>query len=151
MLRRKVGDSLFWKGIRAYYKTYAERNANTSDLQKVFEKVTRQNLTVFFNQWLFKPGQPVLDIQWNYNEREKSVSIKIEQTQPDLFEFPLQIAFINGNRKVIKTIEIKNKITEKEIPLDVKPTDLITDPNVDLLYEAGVKRTNPGAFQQTNK
>ena len=48
MLRRKFGDSLFWKGIRAYYATYAGRNANTEDLQKIFEDVSGQNLHIIF-------------------------------------------------------------------------------------------------------
>ncbi len=48
MLRRKLGDSLFWKGIRTYYKTYAGRNANTTDLEKVFEKVSRPKPANFF-------------------------------------------------------------------------------------------------------
>ena len=139
LLRRKVGDSLFWKGIRDYYKTFAGRNADTHDFEKIFEKVTHQNLATFFSQWLFNPGQPMLNIQWNYNKTKKSVSIKIEQTQPNLFEFPLQIAFVNGNEKVIKTIDIKNKITEKEIPIQMVPTQLVTDPDVNLLFEANVQ------------
>ena len=139
LLRRKVGDSLFWKGIRTYYKTYKESNANTSDFEKIFEKVTHQNLTVFFKQWLFNPGQPMLHIQWNYNREKKYVAIKIEQTQPDLFEFPLQIAFVNGNNKVMKTIDIKNKITEIEIPIPMVPTELIIDPDVDLLFQGNLQ------------
>lgn len=139
LLRSKVGDSLFWKAIRDYYKTFEGKNAGTEDLEKTFEKVTHQNLSTFFHQWLFKAGQPMLNIQWNYNKKKKSVSIKIEQTQPGLFEFPLQIAFVNGNQKVIKTIDIKNKITEKEVPLLFVPDELIADPNVDLLFEANVQ------------
>lgn len=139
LLRRKVGDSLFWKGIRDYYKTFAGRNASTQDFEKIFEKVTHQNLATFFSQWLFNPGQPMLNIQWNYNKTTKSVSIKIQQIQPNLFEFPLQIAFVNGNNKVKKTIDIRNKITEKEIPTPIIPTELIADPNVDLLFQGNVQ------------
>ncbi|MGN6531316.1 MAG: M1 family aminopeptidase, partial [Ginsengibacter sp.] len=140
LLRRKVGDNLFWKAIRAYYKAYAGSNANTADFEKVFEKITGQNLQTFFKQWLFKPGQPMLKIQWSYNKASKSVSIKIEQTQPDLFEFPLEIAFQNDKQKELKIINIKNKITQKDIPLHVIPTELIADPNVDLLFEGNVQQ-----------
>jgi aminopeptidase N len=146
LLRRKVGDSLFWKGIRNYYKIYAGSNASTTDFEKVFEKVSHQNLSIFFNQWLFNPGQPMLNIQWNYNKTRKSVSIKIEQTQQDLFEFPLEVAFINGDKKVIKTIHIKNKITEKEILHNMIPTELVIDPDVNLLFQL-----NKLQMQQTNK
>jgi aminopeptidase N len=135
LLRRKVGDSLFWKGIRLYYKNYAGSNANTSDLEKIFENVTHQNLKTFFNQWLFLAGQPMLNVEWNYNQTKKLVSLKIEQTQKNLFEFPLEIAFKDGNKTIVKTIDIKNKLNEKKIPLGIKPTEIILDPNVNLLFE----------------
>jgi len=140
LLRRKVGDNLFWRGIRDYYKTYAGSNASTQDFEKIFERITHQNLKTFFNQWLFTAGQPMLNIEWNYDKRKKSVSIKIEQTQKSLFEFPLEIAFKEDNKTIIKSIQIKNKLTEIEIPLAMKPTELILDPNVNLLFEAKVNQ-----------
>lgn len=135
MLRRKLGDTLFWKGIRLYYKTYAGSNANTNDLRKIFEKVSQQNLQSFFNQWLFTAGEPILKTGWTYDPTKKSVSLKIEQTQQNLFAFPLEIAFKDGRKTVIKTIEIKNRITQKNIPLAIKPKEIILDPNVNLLFE----------------
>jgi len=134
MLRRKLGDSLFWKGIRTYYKTYAGHNANTTDLEKVFEKVSREDLQIFFKQWLFTAGQPMLKVDWKYNASKKSVELKIEQTQTDLFQFPLQVSFTNGNKTVIKTINVKDKMTEKNITLPFKPKNIIIDPNVNLLF-----------------
>jgi aminopeptidase N len=139
MLRRKVGDTLFWKSIREYYRTYKGSNANTRDLQKIFENVTHQNLQDFFDQWLFRAGQPMLNISWTYNVSKKMLSLKIEQTQADLFEFPLQIAFKENNQTIIKTFEIKNKVTQKNISLAMKPTEIILDPNVNLLFSATLK------------
>ncbi len=141
MLRRKLGDSLFWKGIRTYYKTYYSSNATTSDLEKVFEKVSHQNLQTFFKQWLYTPGQPMMNVEWKYDKSQKAILLKIEQTQTPLFEFPLQIGFVKGNQTVIKTFEIKDKITEKVVLLDNEPEKIIVDPNVDLLMEARVKKT----------
>jgi aminopeptidase N len=139
MLRRKVGDTLFWKSIRQYYQTYKGSNANTRDLQKIFENVTHQNLQQFFDQWLFNAGQPMLNISWNYNSGKKILSLKIEQTQDHLFEFPLQIAFKENNQTIFKTFEIKNKLTQKNIPLTMKQTEIILDPNVNLLFMGTVK------------
>lgn len=134
MLRRKLGDSLFWKGIRVYYKTYSRHNANTTDLEKVFEKVSHEDLQTFFRQWLFTPGQPMLKVDWKYNSSKKVVLLQIEQTQANLFQFPLQVSFTNGNKTVTKTINVKDKITEKNIPLPFEPNDIIIDPNVSLLF-----------------
>lgn len=134
MLRRKLGDSLFWKSIRSYYKTYSGSNASTDDLEKVFEKVSHQNLQTFFKQWLFTAGQPMLNIDWSYDKTKKSVSIKIEQTQMNLFEFPLQIIFEDGNKTVTKTIDVKNKMTRKDFSLPFVPKQIMVDPNVNLLF-----------------
>ena len=135
MLRQKLGDSLFWKGIRTYYKTYYGSNASTLDLEKVFEKVSNQNLAIFFKQWLYTPGQPALNTDWNYDKEKKLVSLKIVQTQNYLFEFPLQVSFSEGNKKITKEIDIKNKITQKTFSLPFKPTQIIIDPNVNLLFD----------------
>ena len=39
MLRHKLGDEVFWKGIRLYYKTYRNSNAMTEDFRLIMEKV----------------------------------------------------------------------------------------------------------------
>jgi aminopeptidase N len=134
MLRRKLGDSLFWKSIREYYKTYYASNATTSDLEKIFEKVSGQNLKLFFKQWLYTGGQPNLHVTWNYNKTGRSLTIDIEQTQEPLFEFPLEIGFVYDHKTVIKRIDIKDKTTKTVVLLDAKPEKIIVDPNVNLLF-----------------
>ena len=96
-------------------------------------------MQTFFKQWLYTYGQPKLNIEWKYDASKKSVAIKIEQMQNDLFEFPLEIGFTDGNKTIVKSIAIKGKITAKEIPLNIKPTQIIADPNVNLLFEAEIK------------
>jgi len=135
MLRNKMGDSLFWKSIRTYYKTFAGSNASTKDLQKIFEQVSHQNLETFFDQWLYSPGQPDLAIQWKYNAVTKKVFLHIEQMQNGLFEFPLEISFVNGNENSKRAISIKDKITEQEFPVSFIPTEIIIDPEVNLLFK----------------
>ena len=72
MLRRQLGDSLFWKSVQKYYSTYAGKNADSHDLQLIFEKVSGKNLSAFFKQWLYTPGIPKLDVTWSYlTEGEK--------------------------------------------------------------------------------
>jgi aminopeptidase N len=117
-----------------YYKTYSGSNANTTDLEKVFEKMSGQNLQIFFKQWLFTPGQPSIKVDWKYDPSKKSVSLKIEQTQTNLFEFPLQVSFTDGNKTVMKSIDVKNKITQKNISMHFTPHKITVDPNVNLLF-----------------
>lgn len=130
MLRRKVGDSLFWKGIQSYYETYKGSNANSDDLRKVFEDVTHADLKSFFQQWIYTAGQPDLDIQWSYNKRKKEISFVIMQQQQNVFSFPLDIA-IDGT---LNTINVSEKVTNISFKVDVEPKLLRLDPNTNLLF-----------------
>ncbi|MGN6295253.1 MAG: M1 family metallopeptidase [Ginsengibacter sp.] len=134
MLRRKTGDSLFWKAIRLYYKTYAAGNASTADLRKTFEEVSHQDLGTFFRQWLHEPGLPELKINWTYNKLHKEAEVSITQAQNNLFAFLLAVRFSDEKNTVTKTIEVKDRETQKKISLNFEPTQVIVDPDVDLLF-----------------
>jgi aminopeptidase N len=129
MLRRKLGDTLFWNGIRAYYARYDGHNANTDDLRKVFEQTSGQTLEQFFKQWLYTPGDPQLSITWKYNEAKKVVELNIVQKQNSLFEFPLEVS-VDGDMHVIN---IKDKNTLIVFAATGKPSSVIIDPNINLL------------------
>jgi aminopeptidase N len=129
MLRRRIGDDLFWKGISTYYKTYRDKNAASADFEKVIESVTGQDLSTFFAQWLFTPGHPHIHIDWKYDSDKKALIIDFTQTQEHLFDFPLEYA-TDG---VLHSVDIHDKTTHVELPLSEKPAHLVPDPNVNLL------------------
>ncbi|WP_295674826.1 M1 family metallopeptidase [uncultured Mucilaginibacter sp.] len=135
MLRRKLGDTIFWKGIRNYYAQYKNSNANTDDLCKVMEKASGQDLQQFFKQWLYTAGHPQLNITWKYNESKKVVEMTITQKQNTLFEFPLAVS-IDGKTRIL---DIKNKAVNAVFPSKEKPKAIIADPDVNLLagFEVG--------------
>ncbi len=139
MLRRKLGDDIFWKGIRKYYADYAGRNANTEDFRASMEAVGRQDLKQFFRQWLYIPGQPELSLIWNYNATKGLATITIKQLQQQLFEFPLELELISGTNWISKSVSIKEKISVFTIPLVTKPSQLLMDPGGNLLFEGEVK------------
>jgi len=133
MLRRKLGDRIFWRSIRAYYSIYRDKNANTTDLEHVFEINSGLNLQMFFNQWLRTPGHPKLKINYDYDAAAKMLNVHIEQTQDDVFNFPLEFS-IPGTAKVF-SFNIDQKIKDVQIPLSEKPTLLNIDPDTNLLFE----------------
>lgn len=137
MLRRQLGDSIFWKGVRTYYFTYAGYNASTDDFRKIMEDASQTNLKEFFQQWLYTAGQPNLRISWKYDAKKKAVAVRITQEQEKLFSFPLELAlFENGIMKQAgATFSIKERVTEIAIESPTRPAKLLTDPNVHLLFE----------------
>ena len=129
MLRRKLGDDAFWKGIRAYYAKYKDGNANTDDLCKEMEQASGQHLKQFFKQWVYTAGAPNLNYGWNYDIDKKVLDIAIDQQQKTPFEFELQ--FLVGDKS--QSIQVKNKFTHIQIPLSESPVSVVVDPNVNLL------------------
>ena len=132
MLRRQLGDSIFWKSIRSYYATYAGKNADTKDLQLIFEKTSGKNLSQFFQQWLYSPGIPKLEVSWSFLPAEKKVSLTIKQLQKTPFSFPLEVQLKNNTE--IKTVNISKQEETFVIPVKEKPAKLILDPNTSLLF-----------------
>jgi aminopeptidase N len=135
MLRRKIGDDLFWKGLRTYYAKYKNLNANTADLEQVIEQVSGQDLHAFFNQWIYNSGHPELGIVWSYDADKKTVGVNITQKQSNLFVFPLQLS-IDGK---LYTVDVKEKETTTTFLSTTKPKTIIADPDVNLLAGFDIK------------
>ena len=145
MLRRQMGDSLFHLFIETYYDRYKGKNADTNDLLKVAEEISHKDLHQFFRQWLYTPGIPQLEIQWKYNGKDKTVSITVNQIQPQpAFEFPLDLALETKTTKEKMTTLNITKGTET-FTFEVADPDvkLTFDPKTNLLFDAKIERINP--------
>jgi aminopeptidase N len=129
MLRRKLGETAYWKGIRNYYAKYDGGNANTDDLRVMLEQASGQNLGHFFKQWIYTAGTPHLSITFSYNIKKTTIDVTITQQQGALFAFPLEIS-AGG---VLHTIAIKDKVTHVQFAVKDKSAPFAVDPNVNLL------------------
>ncbi|HMF70795.1 MAG TPA: M1 family aminopeptidase, partial [Flavitalea sp.] len=139
MLRTMMGDSSFYRSIRKYYATYSGKNAGTDDLRRIMEEVSGKKLQPFFQQWLYTPGNPELDVTWAYKESEKQVYVTVIQKQSPAFQFPLQILFKNaGVKDQIASVQVNKQQEVFKIRATKKPDELILDPETVLLFEGTV-------------
>jgi aminopeptidase N len=94
MLRRQLGDAAFFSGVRDYYADFRDGTAWTADLQRVMEEASGSDLGWFFEQWVRRPGHPVLTVQHDELEEESGLSVvTVLQVQPGAaFSFPLDLA-----------------------------------------------------------
>ena len=100
MLRNYLGDDAFFAGITEFLKTYEYQNAEAHQLRLAFEKVSGKDLNWFFNQWYFGSGHPKLTYTSSYEPVKKQVTLVINQSQDQPFEFPLAIdVYDNGKPK----------------------------------------------------
>ena len=54
LMRQKLGEQKFWKGIEIYTGMYFGKNARSGDLQSVMEAVSGQDLKAFFDEWVYR-------------------------------------------------------------------------------------------------
>jgi len=129
MLRRKLGDEVFWKGIRQYFAEYNGSNANTMDFKKVMEKTSGKDLSVFFKQWLYTAGHPDVVIRCQYMSAIHTVKVIVTQQQDKLYNFPLDIS-IDGK---LNQVEVNSREVTSSFSVAKSPGKIIADPNVNLL------------------
>ncbi|MBC7948770.1 MAG: M1 family peptidase [Chitinophagaceae bacterium] len=141
MLRRKVGDDVYRNIIREFYAAYASKNADTRDFQAIAEKVYGRKLDVFFQQWLYSPGIPKLDLRWKYDGSKKEFVLVVTQLQSNPFEFPLELSLSVGNgKKITKRLDISRARQEFRIPISSTVHRVIADPNTSLLFQGNVSK-----------
>lgn len=134
MLRHKLGDETFWKGIRSYYKTYKDSNAMTSDFQSIMEEVSGKDLEGFFQQWIYVKGYP--EIKWSWKYKNGKLHIRIKQMQKHhTFTFPIEFGVIRDGRMTIESVKVEEKSSSFDIALESKPDELLIDPKVWLLFK----------------
>jgi aminopeptidase N len=58
LLRKELSEKEFWQGIQLYTRTYWGKSVTTADFQAIMEKVSRRNLSAFFEQWVYLTKKP---------------------------------------------------------------------------------------------
>jgi aminopeptidase N len=97
MLRSYLGDEAFRAGINRYLTDNQYGTGEAHQLRLAFEEVTGKDLNWFFNQWYYSNGHPKLDVKYVYSDEANIVTVQVEQTQENLFRFPLAIEVYEGS------------------------------------------------------
>ncbi len=132
-LRGLVGDDAWWRGIRLYVAGNKNRPVATEDFRKAMEEASGRDLAWFFDQWVFRGGHPELSARWRYEDDDKTIRLKVEQTQAvdeatPLFRLPttVEVGDESGVREV--PIVIDGKAQEFVIPAPRRPRMVRVDP-----------------------
>jgi aminopeptidase N len=140
-LRGLLGDELWWKGIRGYVAAHKLQVVDTDDFRKSMEAASGKDLKWFFDQWLSKAGHPELKVRWRYEDTDKTVRVKVEQTQSlddqtPLFKLPtsLEITEDVGKTRVVPIV-IDAALHEFVIPAAARPKMVQIDPEGWLIKE----------------
>ena len=147
MLREMIGDTAFFRGIRAYYRTYRDSSVLTVDFRKIMERAAHRPLAWFFNQWLRQPGYPRLDVAWSAaGGGGRRVTLEVRQTQPAAwgrYRVPaVPVEFLRAGQVVARrSFELKPEASQRtSFALGAAPDSVAVDPAGTLLLTAAVQR-----------
>ncbi len=149
MLRKEVGDKTFFNILREYFKRFKYSNASTNDFKNVCESLSGKNLSVFFNQWIYK-GKGIIELEYSWttdvSKKDYITKIKIKQLQNgyDIYKFPLDIKMIFDNDEDFTISSSYVTVKDSEILLRSvkKPSKIILDPDKWLLSKIILKNYN---------
>ena len=137
MLRDKIGEQNFQKGIKSYYKKFYNANATTDEFRMEMEKAAGLDLKIFFKQWLYQPVNPKIDAIWTYDATSHKININLTQSQLTNFNFdiPIEIGYYTKDSKT--PLLLKMNLNKKQLSqsFNVKgiPENIEVDPRNVLL------------------
>ena len=102
MMRYVVGDSVFRRSITHYLEKHAYSNVTNHDLMFTFMETAGVNLDWFFDQWVFRSGEPNYVVK--YERQTDRLAFFVSQTQKTdeltgYFKMPLifEVHFTDGS------------------------------------------------------
>lgn len=124
MLRYELGDSTFFDILKTYTQKFADKNVITQDYIDIVNEKSNQNMDWFFDQWIYRPAYPVLNVNIDFELTQtgkKAKSVIISQKNLDSTSFykklPVEIGFLQNNGTYIYKIFTMNA-PEQEFLLD---------------------------------
>jgi len=138
MLRRMLGDEVFFRAVRAYFARHANGLAETHDFRRAMEEASGLGLEWFFDQWCFRPGSPRVKAVLSYDAERRVLTVKAEQQQqvdartPALrVSVPVWVRTASG--ETVVPVEMRDKSVTVTATLDGPPVAAWVDPWLEAL------------------
>jgi len=102
MLRRWLGDKVFYAGLARYLQDNALQSVEMHHLRLAFEACSGLDLQWFFDQWFLQRGHPVIQLRQEYDSLRREAILTVEQQQdesrfPAVYCLPVQIDVYEGD------------------------------------------------------
>jgi len=125
MLRRLVGDEAFFRGIRSFYAEWRFRKAGTDDFRVAMTRASGQDLTAFFEAWIFRTTIPRLQVR--HTVQGNTAVVTFEQ-RGEVMPVPvsLTLEYTNGTTEHV-TIPVTEKTMTRSLPLAGTLRELVID------------------------
>jgi len=130
-MRSELGDDAFFEGLSQYLKKRKFNTVEMEDLRLVLEEITGRDLKLFFDQWFYSSGHPIVEVNYAWDETENQAEIIVRQVQYapriEVYTLNLSAAIYQGDEVKLIPLHISSRDTIFRIPLSVKPDVMVLD------------------------
>jgi aminopeptidase N len=156
MLRTKLGDDDFFRGLHYYLETNRGQNVVTADLEKAIDHSTSTNVDHFFHQWIWRAGAPKYEVSYVYDAGAHQVKLNVKQTQKvegavDLFDMPVEIEIATASGHKTSTIQVSQADETFTLPADSAPLMVLFDKGDNILKSLEFKKDATALIYQLKK
>ncbi|ADH84827.1 M1 family metallopeptidase [Desulfurivibrio alkaliphilus] len=134
MLRHKVGEEIFWGGLREMAETRLFDRVNWDDFASLYSRLGDTDLGPFFEQWVRRPGAPILsleDVQVRRDKDQWHLSGRLSQQEPP-FVLQLPLTLETEGESVVQWITLDDHETHFTMTVADAPRRLLVDPDAHL-------------------
>lgn len=142
-LRSSLGEKAFFKGLHLYLTRNRNSPVTTQALCKAMSTAAGRDLNPWFQQWIYKPGHPVIDWSWEWQADSHEVVVHVKQVQDTSKGTPIytvdsHVGLLRwGDSHHVRLAPIKLRKAEEvlRIKAATKPEAVVFDPEHDFLRE----------------
>ena len=128
-LRQQLGDDAFWRGIRLYVARHRGTAVETRDLLRAMEDATGRSLEAFFDQWVLRPGMPILAISSTW--ADGLLALTVEQ-RGESFSVDLPIDIVTATGPARHRVAVRSAKETFSIVCATAPLRVVVDPELAL-------------------
>lgn len=136
MLRKEIGDDLFFAGLKYYLEENAFGSVEDVHLRLAMEKVTGRDLYWFFDQWYHREGHPIVSVSYDVDSTTGALGVLLEQEDRfGTYQFHVDFIAGDGNKQARKRLWVDQAIKDFNLDLGFTPTWYAIDPEGDMLWQ----------------
>jgi len=135
MLEKKIGHTKFLEITKNLYQTYKNKELNLKEMTDFFQKNTKKDLKIFFEQWLNKPG--ILDFKIEnaknyFNKDGFWLSFDVSQDKDSFYSFDLRVKINTYDNQKFETLKITKPTQNIKLNFPSEILSVTFDENIEL-------------------
>jgi aminopeptidase N len=148
MLRERMGDEVFFRGLAEYVKKYKFKQVETFQFRECMERASGLSLQRFFDQWAFRPLTPNVRVTPAWDAVAGTLNVAFDQLQTidgynPAFDLAIPVWIRSKGQSNWTKLEARFDVRQYTLSnkLAAEPDMIVVDPELTMLADIDVAAT----------